>query len=215
MKIAKQKYSINKIGKTITDIDAVVEDIIEKSKNFIKEKTWGDIIFERKYIKIIDVYDEKRIVKVNIKFVFSDEVKTYSMIGIFKPNKNIDIRIRFKTYSIIQDINWEKFFNTLKYTINHEIGHAKREIKKTLPTEQSIKKGIKARRYPLEFDADISAYIDLYNDYVQAFGSIMTYDQFFDMMKSYNASSYYAYTTPKWRKKVIKRLAREGIILER
>lgn len=115
----------------------------------------------------------------------------------------------------------------IRNILNHEIGHASREaelVKKTYEPKYKHKPTRKYRstpeyilEHPIEFDAFMNELIFYYRDSSPSDIRFETYNDLFNEIIPRHVSKKAAkeLQKPPWRQKIIKRLLREGIVLQR
>lgn len=212
--IKKSKtYAKNKLGKSPRGVvNAIVDDTVRFSKSFIKSS---------KDVVDIQEYNLPSVNSIPIHLtIFFHRIPKKRKPGIHgsQLGNNISIRIYFDPNIADMSIDeWEEFAYNLRFVLYHELGHVKREPQiggKRISTKPPKAK----RRYPrmpLELDANISAIVDIMHDLFEDYGSgkypiKFNTHLFFSIMQNFPMFQK-AYSTPKWRKIIIKRLLREGI----
>ena len=223
-----RKFKENKLGRhSIGAVSLLVDDIVKWSKNFIGliKLVPENVDKSRRTsrITIQDVAGRTRSIPIEVSFSWAQLLHPYAIYAFCHAKEGrIFIYIDFRDYnpsSLGNLIPWDNFKRRLKFVLYHELGHAERapDISYSRLHESKFGpgSGIQYYRLPMELDANISAMVSICREYVEDSGKQISYKEFFDMMETYYPIVYKSYKSPKWRKKIIKRLAREGIILER
>jgi len=180
----------------------------------------------------VDVYI--RMSDITAKGDFLYKVNGECLIDTEYKRKGMDIELYVGFHKIVKPDNFaaieDRIKDALEYTILHEAAHAGRIadlsdeqrkdfIKRLIyPRERTE---LEYRRQPHESDADISSILSLYNRLTEEQKSqIQTYDELFETVAP-NISLWPSVgnnlwgESEKWKRYLITRLMREGLILQR
>lgn len=214
------KYKLNKIG----GITSVESDLIADS---IVDEVIGFVLYKPKLISIllnpffVDVIDVKNNISKIPIYVYIEKLSSNDNWAILvggsattyrDPKKTSKIEMRIRINTSRQDYYWNGLHFTISRILRHELGHVKRTH--TVPFKlhrPQPEQGLIYDTDPLEVDANIHAIIDYYDSLPKRDRKFMSHD---NLVRFGTDDRFYKLfkTDTKFRKKVILRLIREGIV---
>jgi len=215
-------------------LESVMSNILVMCFQYVRSTLKLDYIGEAKQVGQLQVISpDGETVQVFVHAsIGGGDVYPYKIHGVCDPDTNdITILVAFhKTFDMIAFKQFvPSFQKSLELLILHEIGHkgrlntfsvyqsdsAQRSRREFFRKRQPTPLGY--RRQPLESDADVTAILGMYSKLSsEQKKDIRTYDDLFAIVPTFiPVSQAFWGESEKWRRYIISRLAREGLVLRR